>query len=131
MGGGRRDGGRSDPAGSPGGGMGGAKTVKIVVIDNDVRIISAEGNVRVITPNGQAVERQRGFQTVMETARWDTDQLVVSSASEGGPTTSETFALADDGSGRLVHTLRMPPRPDGGELGTITWVYDPAKATKE
>jgi len=107
----------------------GARTIRIEIHDADLRIISGNGHVRTVTPGGEAVERVRGPMLVTETARWEGDRLVIESVAEDGPMTSESIALAEDGSDRLFHTTVMP-RPDSDELQKAIWVYDRAIASK-
>jgi hypothetical protein len=118
------------PAGQSGAGPRGGETmfsapatIRVDLEGADVRIISADGHVRIITPDGKAVERERNFVTVTETARWDTGKLVVTSSTPKGRLITETFAIADDGSGRLVHTIAMT-RAQSKDTRTATWVYD-------
>ncbi|MGE5235092.1 MAG: hypothetical protein ACM3O7_01940 [Acidobacteriota bacterium] len=103
--------------------LGAAATIKVDLDGNDVRIISPDGHVRILTPDGKAVERERGFVTVTEIARWDGDRLVVTSSTPKGRRITETFALADDGSGRLVHTIAVS-QADATGSRTARWVYD-------
>lgn len=129
MGGPPPSGSSAHPEGGPGapppglGPMGGAEGLTIVISGSDLSITSDDGRVRLITPNGQPVERKKGRMTVTETARWDSGTLVIESAGTRGPKITETFALAADGTDRLVHTMTMP-RPDSDEASVVTLVYD-------
>lgn len=120
MGGRRGD--RGEPPARPEG-LGGSRALKIELAGLDVRMTSASGRVRVITPGGEAVERARGPMLVTETARWEGERLVIESVAEDGPMTTESFALAEDGSDRLIHTVLML-RPDTNEQVKAVWVYD-------
>jgi hypothetical protein len=134
----RPEGAEGGPEGGPEGGFGheeaggthhsaamfsAPETIKVDLDGTALRIISPDGHVRILTPDGTPVERERGFVTVTETARWDTGRLVVTSSTPNGRTITETFALADDGSGRLVHTVAMA-QAASGESTTARWVYD-------
>jgi hypothetical protein len=108
-----------------GGLLGGAESIKVDVLDNEVRIISDDGHVRIITPDGQPVQRERELMTVTETANWQDGRIIVTTSTEKGLAITETFGLAEDGSGRLVHTIQVM-RPDSKEPRTARWVYDSA-----
>lgn len=119
------DGGAGREGGPAGRGelLGGAASIKVTVQDQDVHIISADGRVRILTPNGQPVERERGFLTVSETARWTEGRLVVTSTTPRGMILTETIGPAEDGGGRLVHIVEMK-RATSDETRTARWVYD-------
>lgn len=131
--GGRRGGGMGPDGGAgreggPGGRgalLGGAASIKVIFQDQDIHIISADGRVRILTPDGQPVDRERGFFTVSETARWADDRLVITSTTPRGMILTETIGPAEDGSGRLVHTVAMK-RATSDETRTARWVYDKA-----
>ena len=113
------------PGGPPGGSdpVTGAASIMVQLEGLEMKIVTGEGRVRTLTIDGQAVERQHGRMTMTETATFKDGQVEVSSVAEEGPTITETFALADDGSGRLVHTVLMP-RPDSDEPVRAVYVYD-------
>lgn len=124
------DGGRGREGG-PGGreaGLGGAASIMISLEDGEVHIISGDGRVRILSPNGQPMDRERGFLTVSETARWTDGRLLVTSTTPRGMISTETIGPAEDGSGRLVHTVEMK-RAEGGETRSARWVYDKTAGT--
>lgn len=124
MGGGR--GPRPDgapPRGEKGGPPGGADVLRVAVQGTEVRIAADDRQVRILTADGSAVERQRGSETVTEVASWEGATLVVTTTAPGRPALRETLSLADDGSGRLVQTVQLPAR-GSEEPRTLRWVYD-------
>lgn len=111
------------PRGEKGGPPGGADVLRIVVQGTEVRIAADSREVRILTADGTAVERERGRGTVTETAKWEGGALVVATTAPDRPALRETFSVAEDGSGRLVQTVQLPAR-GSGEPRTLRWVYD-------
>ncbi len=127
--GGERSGGRGGrpdgppPKGDRSGPPGGADVLRIAVQGTEVRIAADSREVRILTADGTAVERQRGKGTVTETAAWEGTVLVVSTTAPDRPALRETLAPAGDGSGRLVQTVQLPAH-GSEEPRTLRWVYD-------
>ena len=127
-------GGEMEPGGSGGRGggrapgdrprfLGGAAAFKLDVLDKEIRLIGDDGRVRMLAPDGQPVERSRGFVTVTETATWENGRLVVTSSDPKGLLVTETLGLAEDGSGHLVHTVQVTHQ-ESGTPRTARWVYE-------
>ncbi|MGD1149101.1 MAG: hypothetical protein ABR961_14265 [Thermoanaerobaculaceae bacterium] len=100
-----------------------AKALRIELLDEGIRITSDDGHSRELVATGVPVERQRGGTTVTETVTWQTDRLVIVDSASDRPAMTETFGLAEDGSGRLIHTIQLPDR-GSSESHTVKWVYD-------
>ena len=126
---GRFPGGDDFSGGGPGGGRPPqgpppvARTLQIDLLDDGVRITTDDGRTRELAATGIPVERQRGPMTVTETVTWQDDTLVIVAVAADRPAMTETFALASDGSGRLVHALTLPAR-GSSKAPTVKSVYD-------
>ena len=119
---GREGGPRRGPMASPAG----AETLRIDLNGEELRIIAEDGHARILHTDGRSVEIERGSGTSVEKAEWKDNQLVVTGTSAQGNEVQETLALAEDGSGRFVQTLRFQ-RPDQPEPTTLRWVYERSK----
>jgi len=100
-----------------------ARTLQIDLLDDGVRITTDDGRTRELAATGVPVERKRGPMTVTETVTWQDDTLVIVAAAADRPAMTETFALASDGSGRLVHALNLPAR-GSSKARTAKSVYE-------
>jgi hypothetical protein len=120
---GRGPGGERRPDSGGPGSLGDTETIMISVHNDEVRITSDDGHVRILTPDATPVERVRGFETVTETARWDGRRIVVTATTQKGTLITETFSLDEDGSGRFVHSAQFAD-PWSNKPRTVRWVYD-------
>jgi hypothetical protein len=131
---------RGGPGGGPGGGrggpdgkdrgnrppaLGGEKSLLIGLEPAGLRVSAGGESIRILAVDGPPVERKRGPLTVTETVTWETGALLVRAKAAEGPSTTEGFAVGEDG--RLVHTVTLPAR-GGGEERTLRWVYDRVEA---
>lgn len=126
--GGARRGGRGEPGG-PSDPVTGAASLMVQLDGLTVKLVSGEGRVRSLGLDGQPAKRQRGPGTATETALFKDGRIEISTVPEHGPKVAETLGLAEDGSGRLVHTVLMP-RPDSDEPVRAVYVYDPESGAR-
>lgn len=97
--------------------------MEISVDGQTMQLVMGEGRDRVLAVDGQPRKQQRGFMEFTVTAVWREGRVVVTAASPEGPSIKETFSLAGDGSGRLIHTVQMN-RPGVESQTRAVWVYD-------
>lgn len=130
-GGGRGGGFRGRPRGQEGeGGSGDAEvatqafeTLSIVHRDPELRITDGVGREHVLSTDDRKIEEERSAGTVKMRARWKDGHVLVTTTPEHGPTLTETYAVAADGS-VLTVTTKVEGR---GRSFEFRRVYDHAE----
>jgi hypothetical protein len=90
-----------------------------------ITITDASGRERVVYTDGRRTQEERSHGgTTQVTARWKEARVEIVSTPQTGPTVTESFAVAADGS-----TLTVVMKIEGGRAGpvTIRRVYDAVK----
>ena len=103
-------------------GFGPIATMTVTVDAKEFRVDSADGLIRTMPLDGTPVQHSGRRYQAESRAKLTAAGVVITTTSPDGRIISETYALADDGSGRLVHTVDAK----GGMNPPMTarWVYD-------
>ena len=105
------------------------QSLTITVNDAEIRIKDDSGDERVYYTDGRKSEREiKDGKKVVSTAKWDGDNLVISTQPPRGDTFTQTFYLTNDGKS-LIEKMEFHPFFLDDAI-TIRRVYDSAASAQ-